>query len=69
MNVVNNFFVSLFLYINPLLLAIAITGSPSPSEVNQRGCSKYQPLEGPQGTLKYPRSTRGEKIICVHPIH
>ena len=37
-----------------IVLAIAITGSPSPSEVNQRGCSSDQPIEGPQKGLKVP---------------
>ena len=54
MKMVNTYFLSLFLYINPLLPAIAITGSPNPSEVNQREYSSDQPPEGPQGTPEYP---------------
>ena len=54
MKMVNTFFLSPFVYINPLLPAVAITGSPSPSEVNQRGWSSDQPIEGPQKGLKVP---------------
>ena len=54
MKMVNTIFLSPFVYINPLLPATAMTGSPSPSEVNQRGWSSDQPIEGPQKGLKVP---------------
>ena len=54
MKILSTIFLSPFVYINPLLPATAITGSPSPSEVNQRGCSSDQPIEGPQKGLKVP---------------
>ena len=54
MKMVNTIFLSPFVNINPLLPATAMTGSPSPSEVNQRGWSSDQPIEGPQKGLKVP---------------
>ena len=52
---VDSFYLSFSLNMNPLLLAIAITGCQSPSEVKQKGCSSNQPLKGPQGAPGGPK--------------